>query len=299
MRLPAMRVISTKKFHKEALVLSTLKHSENCSDSNDHIAAAPAFWFIFKQDDMLLQTIDHQLCLPKFTNLFFISSAQTPLYLGTYEETPCYALEIHEKIHREINWPLKNIAFHALKLTSIFQNELLWCMASRAKQRLFWDKMSQFCGYCGNPMIHHKKEPAKWCNHCNKMLFPRISPAVLVLVHKNNQILMARSHHFPDGIYSILAGFVEQGETLEQTAHREVYEEVGITIKNLQYFGSQPWPFPDNLMIGFFAEYEAGEIDRDPIEIEDAAWFSVDNLPSFPNPLSLSRRMIDAFVANQ
>ena len=272
---------------------------KNFSINADENLATPAFWFIFKQDDILLQTIDDQLCLPKFPHHCLISSKQTPLYLGTYQKTPCYALEPHEDIHEKVHWPLANSAFHTLKLTSIFQHELLWCMASRAKQLLFWDKTSQFCGYCGNPMIHHANEPAKLCAHCNKILFPRISPVVLVLVYKDNQILMARSHHFPASIYSILAGFVEQGETLEQAAKREVYEEVGITIKNLQYFGSQPWPFPDNLMIGFFAEYEAGEIEMDSIEIEDAQWFGLDYLPTFPNHLSLSRRMIDAFLANQ
>jgi NAD+ diphosphatase len=122
---------------------------------------------------------------------------------------------------------------------------------------------------------------------------------MLALIWRKNEILLARSPHFLPGVYSILAGFVEPGETLEQTVTREIYEEVGITVKNLQYFGSQPWPFPSNLMLGFTAEYDKGELKVDPHELEDAQWFSIHHLPTLPRPQSLSRIMINHFISTR
>lgn len=120
---------------------------------------------------------------------------------------------------------------------------------------------------------------------------------MLALIWRDDEILLARSPHFMPGIYSLLAGFVEPGEMLEQTVVREVMEEVGLTIKNLHYFSSQPWPFQSNLMLGFIAEYAAGEIQIDATEIEDAQWFPLNKLPQLPKPVSLSRQMIDKYLA--
>jgi len=131
------------------------------------------------------------------------------------------------------------------------------------------------------------------------MTFPHVAPVILALISRGDELLLARSPHFAPGLYSILAGFIEPGETAEQTVAREVQEEVGIQIKNIQYYGSQPWPFPSNLMIGFTAEYASGEIQIDPIEIEDAKWFNINNLPPLPTPISLSRRMIDEYIAQR
>ena len=137
-------------------------------------------------------------------------------------------------------------------------------------------------------------EFAMECPSCGLLAYPRISPAVMVLVRRGNELLLARSPHFRPGVFSALAGFVEAGETLEQCAVREVREEVGVEITNLRYFQSQPWPFPDSLMLAFFADYAGGEIVPDPSEIEAAGWFSIDALPVLPDPVSIARRLIDA-----
>lgn len=132
------------------------------------------------------------------------------------------------------------------------------------------------------------------CPRCGLIAYPRISPAVMVLVCDSNKLLLARSAHFKPGVFSALAGFVEPGETLEECAIREVREEVGIEITNLRYFHSQPWPFPNSLMIAFLADYAGGTIRPDPNEIEAVDWFSLDSLPLLPEPISISRRLIDA-----
>jgi NAD+ diphosphatase len=172
----------------------------------------------------------------------------------------------------------------------------LFTVAGRAVQIVDWDRTHQFCGRCGAGMATLPGERAKACLRCGLHSYPRLSPSIIVRVSRGPAILLARSPRFPPGMYSVLAGFVEPGETLEQTIEREVSEEVGLALQNVQYFGSQPWPFPNSLMIAFTAEYAGGELRPDPAEIEDAAWFTPDNLPALPPPMSIARRMIDDFV---
>lgn len=135
------------------------------------------------------------------------------------------------------------------------------------------------------------------CPACGLVAYPRISPAVMVLIGRGNELLLARSPRFKPGVYSALAGFVEAGETLEQCAIREVREEVGLEISNLRYFRSQSWPFPDSLMVAFFADYAGGSITPEAEEIEDARWFLPNALPPLPEPVSLARQLIDAACA--
>jgi NAD+ diphosphatase len=140
-------------------------------------------------------------------------------------------------------------------------------------------------------------ERARQCPSCGQTHYPRIAPAVMALVRKGDELLLARSPHFPAGMHSALAGFVEAGESLEQCVHREVKEEVGLEVTNLRYFSSQPWPFPHSLMIAFNCDYAGGEITPEPGEIEAAAWFWIDDLPVLPNRISIARRLIDATIA--
>jgi len=128
------------------------------------------------------------------------------------------------------------------------------------------------------------------------MNFPRISPAIIVAVLKGKEILLARAHRFPPRLYSVIAGFVEPGETLEECVRREVKEEVGIEVENICYFGSQSWPFPNSLMVAFTADYANGKITIDETETIDAGWFTAHNLPPIPDKVSISRRLIDWFV---
>ena len=139
-------------------------------------------------------------------------------------------------------------------------------------------------------------ETAKICPACGFLTFPRISPAIIVRITDNDRILLARSPHFPPGMYSVLAGFIEPGESLEAGILREVHEEVGVRIDNLAYFGSQPWPFPDSLMIGFTARYASGEIRCDGVEIEDAGWYGRENMPGLPGHMSIAHALISDYL---
>ncbi|MDP2881396.1 MAG: NAD(+) diphosphatase [Azonexus sp.] len=169
-----------------------------------------------------------------------------------------------------------------------------FALAGRATQLLDWRANHRFCGKCGTPTAMKTGELAMHCPSCGLLAYPRISPAVMVLVRDGDKLLLGRSPHFKPGVFSALAGFVEPGETLEECAAREVREEVGIAIANLRYFHSQPWPFPNSLMVAFLADYAGGTITPDRNEIEAAAWFSPDALPILPEPISISRRLIEA-----
>jgi NAD+ diphosphatase len=160
-------------------------------------------------------------------------------------------------------------------------------LIGRATQLLDWQKSHRYCGRCGELTTIKTGGFAMLCSACNLLAYPRISPAVMVLISREDELLLARSHHFKPGVFSALAEFVEAGETLEQCAVREVREEVGIEITNLRYFGSQSWPFPDSLMVAFFADYADRIIKADQSEIEAAEWFLRSALPTLPEPLSI------------
>ena len=169
-----------------------------------------------------------------------------------------------------------------------------FAVAGRATQLLDWQANHRFCGGCGTPTLRLDGELAMRCPACGRLAYPRISPAAMVLVRAGRRLLLARSPRFEPGVYSALAGFVEPGETLEQCVVREVREEVGVEIANLRYFASQPWPFPDSLMIAFLADYAGGAIVPQPSEIEAADWFTPETLPLLPDPVSIARRLIEA-----
>jgi NAD+ diphosphatase len=174
-------------------------------------------------------------------------------------------------------------------------------VAGRALQIVDWDRTHRFCGRCGHGMEPTPHERAKKCPQCGLSSYPRISPAIIVAVTREvngvMELLLARNHRFPAGRYSILAGFVEPGESLEECVVREVAEEVGVRVDHIRYVASQPWPFPNSLMLGFTAAYAGGEITLEEAEIADAQWFRADNLPQLPPRPSIARRLIDAFIA--
>jgi NAD+ diphosphatase len=170
-------------------------------------------------------------------------------------------------------------------------------IALRAMQLLEWQRTHRFCGACGTPTVAVPGERALQCPACRLSLYPRISPAMMVLVTRGRQLLLARGVNFPPNRYSALAGFLEAGESIEDAIHREVFEEVGVRVGNLQYFASQSWPFPNSLMIAFTAEWISGDITPDQTEIADAQWFDIDDLPGMPpRNFSISRALIDATV---
>lgn len=168
--------------------------------------------------------------------------------------------------------------------------------AGRLYQLLYWDASHRFCGRCGAEMGPPKQEYSKTCEACELQIFPQIAPAIIIAVLKEKKLLLARNSRFPEGLYSLVAGFMEPGETIEECAVREVKEETGIEIGNIRYFGSQPWPFPHSLMIGLIGDYAGGDLLPDGVEITDARWFTPDDLPKLPGPGSISRKLIDWYV---
>lgn len=174
------------------------------------------------------------------------------------------------------------------EVDSTIQSKIL-----RAYHWINWHRQSKYCGRCASPLENQINSPEKKCSNCKVSVFPRFSPAVMVLIQHGNKILLARSPHFKSGFYSAIAGFIEMGETAEQAAHREVMEELGLEITDLEYFASQTWPFPDSFMIAFKAKYLRGELKIDEKEIEDAQWFDAQNLPWLPPSASISRQLIE------
>ena len=175
-----------------------------------------------------------------------------------------------------------------------------WALAGRAFQWLEWSVGHRFCGACATP-LETAENQGRRCPACGRTVFPSNATAIIVLIGRgqgpDRELALARSPHFKPGVYSAIAGFTEPGESLEAAVHREVAEELGITIRNLRYFGSQPWPFPNGLMVAFLGDHAEGELRPDPGELEDARWFRLDALPDLPSPLSIARWMLDAAMA--
>lgn len=211
-------------------------------------------------------------------------------YLGCYHDLDCYVvmLERQPGIPGH-NW--QNLG-QLLSLLSAVDYEV----AARALEVVNWDREHCFCGRCGGPTRKHEYDLAKYCQACDVSYYPRLSPCVITVVTRGQECLLAHNAAFAGRFFSALAGFVEAGETLEAALRREVEEEVGVRIGRLEYFGSQSWPFPSQLMIGFLADFESGEIRVDGVEIDEAHWFRYDELPSIPSAATLSGQLIREFV---
>lgn len=164
-----------------------------------------------------------------------------------------------------------------------------------AAQLEYFEESHKFCGFCGAEMKASDRGSRK-CTRCNKQVWPRIQPAVITLVTRGEEILLVHAHTLKKGLFGLVAGFVEVGENIEEAVSREIFEETGIIVRNIKYFGSQSWPFPTNLMIGFTAEYASGEIRIQPEEISTAGWFKKNSLPQIPPKDSIARQLIDSFL---
>jgi NAD+ diphosphatase len=254
-----------------------------------------ALWFLFQGQELLTKKQDDRYLIPRSRDMQALDPRPEPLhYLGSLDGQPCYAGEMPATILPPAQFALKGIR-------SLFEHldAPLIGVAGLANQLVLWDRNHRFCGRCGLETEDKAGERAKVCPGCGLINYPRLSPAMIVAVVREDRLLLAHSQRFPGKFYSVLAGFVEPGETLEECIRREIGEEVGIEVKNIRYFGSQPWPFPDSLMIAFTAEYAKGEIIADPAEIADAGWFSADNLPPIPPKISIARQLIDWFTENR
>ena len=251
-----------------------------------------AWWFVFRGADVLIVEGDASPIpvASRLSNLKEQTISQH--FLGMLVGRQAYAAEVPAEIE-----PPSGLRFEGLRALYGLVSEPVFALAGRAGQILEWERTHRFCGRCGTPTELAPGERAMRCPACGLLSFPRLSPAVITLVEHGNEVLLARGVNFPAAFYSTLAGFVEPGESLEEAVKREIFEEVGVRVKNVTYFGSQPWPFPHSLMIGFRAEYDSGEIKLDEREILDAAWFTPTELPRLPGKISIARRLIDTYLA--
>ena len=252
----------------------------------------PAWWFVFIVHTLIVREEGEALSIPFIQDVTALGVQPIrEWYLGTLNGHHCYCAEASENISLP-----EGMVSYGLRYLYRRIEEPLHKIAMKASHIIEWDRTDRYCSRCRMEMNRAKGMRAKECPSCGFLSFPRISPAIIVLIERDNRVLLARVKRFTAELYSVLAGFVEPGESLEEAAKREIEEEVGIRIRNIRYFGSQPWPFPDSLMIGFTAEYESGEITIDETEISDAGWFDPDNLPTIPGKISIARQLIDWFV---
>jgi NAD+ diphosphatase len=264
----------------------------NPSINQPHEKTQPAWWFVFQRDKVLVALNGSTTNVPSLINPDDLGlDVLRRQYLGALDGKDCYSAEVAEPSPAP-----PGMEFQGLRQLFGRMEEGLYRVAFRATQIVDWDRNHQFCGRCGAHTADRTDIRAKECPNCRFVMFPRISPAVIVLVERGDRVLLARANRFPGKFYSVLAGFVEPGETLEEAVAREIKEEVGIEVKDIRYFGSQPWPFPDSLMIAFTATYAGGEIRIDEEEIMDAGWFEPDSFPDIPGKISISRQLIDWYV---
>ncbi len=213
-------------------------------------------------------------------------------YLGSLDGRHCFSAEI----------PLEAKESGGLRFANLHMlygslDEATHAIAGRAVQIVEWDRTHQFCGACAAPTEVSELDRSRTCPNCKFPMYPRLAPAMIVAVERDDEILLARSPHFPPGIMSVLAGFVEPGESVEHAVEREVYEETSIYVKNVQYFSSQAWPFPNSLMLGFRADYDGGDIKVDGVEVTEADWFRAREMPNFfPGRVSISQWLIHDFL---
>lgn len=249
-----------------------------------------AWYFVFMQGELTCKS-EHGVLTPITAGDYrwFDVETQTKQFLGHHGNVPCFALKAKGAVPE---------GYASVPLRALLgrTKQSLFYLAGRAQQIVDWFENHQFCGRCGSEMVLHPQDRAMTCESCRLVNYPRLSPSIIVLVTRGEEMLLARNASWPTNMYSTLAGFVEAGESIEQTVHREVFEEVGLRVKNLRYFGSQSWPFPNSLMLGFHAEYGGGDIVCQAGEIADAQWFTKDSMPQTPPKTAISGWLIDEFI---
>lgn len=250
------------------------------------------YYFIFEENKLLVKNIDGQVKIPITRDVVKLEiNIQDGRYFGTFKGCDCYCID------KPTNYtPQGDMVFQELRQVGGLFNEKLFHLSCRGLHLLRWFENNKYCPKCGTLAEDKKDEVAKICPVCSFINYPRISPAIIVAIVNKDKLLLAHNSRFPKGRYSVIAGFVEPGETFEECVFREAKEEVGIEVKNIKYFGSQPWPFPDSVMVGFTAEYAGGEIEADGIEILDAKWYKVDELPTVPSGVSVAGKLIKWFI---
>ena len=250
------------------------------------------YYFVFCKDDVLLMPLDDgSFTIPcqeepptevkPWTHIMNIS----PMADGTKVVT--YQIEMPPADSELQPYPLRQ-SYYKLPRE-------LYLKAGKCQELLYWDRNTKYCGVCGAPM-RMDTDISKKCTECGKEIWPQLAIAVIVLIHRGDEVLLVRAKNFRTDFYGLVAGFVETGETLEEAVAREAMEETGVTITNIRYFGSQPWPYPCGLMVGFHADYVSGEIHLQRSEIAKGGWFTRDNLPTIPEKLSIARMLLDDWL---
>jgi NAD+ diphosphatase len=260
-------------------------------DVNHNYENSPAYWFIYNSDKLLINPKnENKIPFIEDIEVLDISPVCTH-YIGTLEAHPCICAEVPSETIE-----LDGMMFKDLRSLYEILDEDLFLLAGRAIQIINWDKNHKYCGKCGTLTLDMDDEMAKICPKCGYTSYTRISPAVITAIVKNGKLLMAKHSYGLKDRYALIAGFVEAGETLEEGVKREIMEEVGLKVNNIKYFGSQSWPFPHSLMIGFTADYLSGKINVDGKEIVDARWFDVDEITPMPSNISISSELVEWYV---
>ena len=250
------------------------------------------YYFVFCKDDILLQqrpdgtfTIPLQEEPPTEVKPWNHLMHVSPMADGT------------EVIAYRIDNPVTHLHPVSLRQSYYKLDRPLYLKAGKCQELLYWDQQTRYCGVCGAPM-RMDTDISKKCTSCGKEVWPQLATAVIVLIHRGDEVLLVRARNFRTDFYGLVAGFVETGETLEEAVAREAMEETGVSIRNIRYFGSQPWPYPCGLMVGFHADYAGGDIHLQQSEIAKGGWFRRDNLPQIPEPLSIARMLLDDWLSD-
>ena len=241
-------------------------------------------YFAFCQGDLLLTTdnaIPHDL-----SNVVDLHPWQQQIKFSSPSGIDCIAVKLE--------YPVSKDGYRMMGLRETFDvlDSECYALAGKARELLYWNDNSQYCGMCGCPMKFHTNI-SKRCTNCGKEVWPALATAIIVAITRGEEILLVQSKNFRGDYMGLVAGFVETGESLEETVKRETLEETGISIKNIQYAGSQAWPYPSGLMIGYTAEYESGNLQIQRSELNKGAWYNLRNLPAIPGQVSLARQLID------
>lgn len=252
----------------------------------------PVVCCAFRAGKLLVQRTGGALQLPHLDPGQLIATPGERHYVGTLDGAHCFAVGLPHDAPLPPAAELLGMRAFILEAEDIFA-----AVAGYALQIVEWSRTHRYCGSCGKPTVAHASDRARDCPDCRLTFYPRISPVVMALVTRGRQLLLTRKPGYAAGRYTVVAGFVEPGETLEHALIREVHEETGVDSAHPLYFGSQPWPFPNSLVMAFALEYAGGEARADGVELEEARWFDIDALPELPEAVHISRQLIDATIA--
>ena len=255
-------------------------------------------WFAINQHGVIVLTNEDELRLPRgASHLPGIERPANAILLGEVNQVACLACTVPDDIALPDG-------YRAVGLRDLYGrlDDTLYVLAGYATQMLHWQRTSNYCANCGAPLMPIPNEWGKRCPRCSFTAYPPVSPCTITLVHDEDRILMTHKRGWGPR-YGLVAGFVEPGETLEQNVEREIMEETGVEVADIRYWRSQPWPFPHQLMCGFYARYAGGDIVIDHDELDDARWFTADDIhngrPVLPPPLSIARQLIDNWLASR